>query len=479
MAERFPGGPVAAAPRGSGEMSGKASGKSSGKSSGKTSGEASGREAGWRRSGTDSGLRARVSAAVRGFVRPIAGAPLVRNHGHLLLGAAGVVAALALRIPRFDFVSGDVRMWIADWYTFIVSHGYFSAMEHEFSNHNVPYLYLLTLVGLAAPDLGALYTVKVVPLVFDFVLAFFVGKCVSVRYPESKTIPVAAGVAVLLAPTVVTNASQWGQTEAIYTSCLVACVYFLLRGRQAPAFLAYGFAFSFKLQAIFLTPLFLWLLVKRAVDWRYFFLSPLVWLALLVPAWFHGRPFLDLLTIYFRQMGQDKWLVSQAANLYEWLPWGFYIYRPWFLAFAAAVLLAVTVAIYRTKAPITPERIVLLAAFCLLLVPYITPNMHDRYFFPADILSIVLAFFFPRFWYAPIVVVLVSYNNYFEYFYERELVPLRWVPAPMGVVLLLVGIFLFRHLNGRAPGRFPERFPGRRNDGPPRAVGAEEPDPAG
>lgn len=473
MAERFPGGPIAEAPRATGEMSGKPSGRSSG--------EEAGKEAGRRRSGTDSGLRGRVSAAVgafvRGFVRPIAGAPLVRDHGHLLLGAAGVLAALWLRIPLFDFVSGDVRMWIADWYTFIVSHGYFSAMEHEFSNHNVPYLYLLTLVGLAAPDLGALYTVKVVPLVFDFSLAFFVGKCVSVRYPQSKTIPVAAGVAVLLAPTVVTNASQWGQTEAIYTSCLVACIYFLLRGRQAPAFLAYGFAFSFKLQAIFLTPLFLWLLVKRAVDWRYFFLSPLVWLVLLVPAWFHGRPFLDLLTIYARQMGQDKWLVSQAANLYEWLPWGFYIYRPWFLAFAAAVLLSVTVAIYRTKAPITPERIVLLAAFCVLLVPYITPNMHDRYFFAADILSIVLAFFFPRFWYAPLVIVLVSYNNYFEYFYERELVPLRWVPAPMGAVLLLLGIFLFRHLDGRAPERGPDRA--KDGGGPPRAVGAGEPDPAG
>ena len=425
MAERFPGGPVAERPPPPGEAADR------------------------RRPGTAPGWRGRLSAGLRRAARPIVGTKLVRDHGHLLLGAAGVLAAIALRIPLFDFVSGDVRMWIADWYTFIVSHGYFSAMEHEFSNHNVPYLYLLTLVGLAAPGLGALYTVKVVPLVFDFALAFFVGKCVSVRHPRSKTIPVAAGVAVLLAPTVVTNASQWGQTEAIYTSCLVACLYFLLRGRPGWAFLAYGFAFSFKLQAIFLTPLFLWLLVKRAVDWRYFFLSPLVWLVLLVPAWFHGRPFLDLLTIYTRQMGQDKWLVSQAANLYEWLPWGFYIYRPWFLAFAAAVLLAVTIAIHRTKAPITPERIVLLAAFCVLLVPYITPNMHDRYFFSADILTIVLAFFFPRFWYAPLVVVFVSYNNYFEYFYERELVPLRWVPAPMGVVLLLVGIFLFRHLNGR------------------------------
>ena len=388
---------------------------------------------------------------IRGGFRRLAALPVFRNRGHLWLAAAGVLAALAVRAPLLDFVSGDVRMWKGDWYAFIVSHGYFSAFEHEFSNHNVPYLYLMALVAAVWPGLGSLFTIKLIPVAFDFVLAFFVGKCVVVRYPQSKTIPVAAGVAALLAPTVVANGAQWGQTDAIYTSGLVACVYFLLRGRQAWAFLAYGFAFAFKLQAVFLLPLFLWLLVKRAVDWRYFLLSPTVWLVTLIPAWLHGRPFLDLATIYARQIGQDRNLVSQAANLYELMPWDWYVWRPWFLGFAAGVLLAVTLAIARTKAPITPERIVLLAAFSVLLVPYVTPNMHDRYFFPADLLCIVLAFFRPRLWYAPVVVILVSYNNYFQYLHNVELVPLPWMPAPMSVIVVVVGVFLFGRLDGRVP----------------------------
>ena len=388
---------------------------------------------------------------IRGGFRRLAALPVFRNRGHLWLAAAGVLAALAVRAPLLDFVSGDVRMWKGDWYAFIVSHGYFSAFEHEFSNHNVPYLYLMALVAAVWPGLGSLFTIKLIPVAFDFVLAFFVGKCVGVRYPQSKTIPVAAGVAALLAPTVVANGAQWGQTDAIYTSGLVACVYFLLRGRQAWAFLAYGFAFAFKLQAVFLLPLFLWLLVKRAVDWRYFLLSPTVWLVTLIPAWLHGRPFLDLATIYARQIGQDRNLVSQAANLYELMPWDWYVWRPWFLAFAAGVLLAVTLAIARTKTAITPERIVLLAAFSVLLVPYVTPNMHDRYFFPADLLCIVLAFFRPRLWYAPVVVILVSYNNYFQYLHNVELVPLPWMPAPMSVIVVVVGVFLFGRLNGRVP----------------------------
>ena len=414
---------------------------------GETPGEPTGDAIGERTGASPAGRRRGLPGVFRG----IAALPFVRNRGHLWLAGAGVLTALAVRVPFLDHVSGDVRMWIGDWYTFIVSHGYFSAFEHEFSNHNVLYLYLMALVAVVWPDLGGLYTIKLIPMAFDFVLAFFVGKCVSVRYPQSKTIPVAAGVVTLLAPTVVANGAQWGQTDAIYTSCLVACVYFLLRGRQARAFLAYGFAFAFKLQSVFLLPLFLWLLLKRAVDWRYFLLSPLVWLVTLIPAWLHGRPFLDLLTVYLRQTGQDKWLVTQAASIYEWMPWDWYVWRPWFLAFAAGVLLAVTLALARTKAPITPERIVLLAAFSLLLVPYVTPNMHDRYFFAGEILAIVFAFFWPRFWYLPVLAVLATYNNYLEYLYEVEVLPLPWMPAPMGLVVVVVAVFAFGHLNGRVP----------------------------
>jgi hypothetical protein len=41
--------------------------------------------------------------------------------------------------------------------------------------------------------------------------------------------------------------------------------------------------------------------------------------------------------------------------------------------------------------------------------------MHQRYFFPADILSIAFGFYFPGYFYIPILLNLVSYFSY-QYF---------------------------------------------------------------
>ena len=383
----------------------------------------------------------------------------VRRRPHLLLGAAGVLAALAVRYPLLPFVSDDMRSAFTPWWAFLVENGYFAALRHDFSNYNVPYLYLLAAAAFLTGGAHSLAAIKIISIVFDFVLAFFVGKCVSLRYPESKTIPVAAALATLFAPTVVANGALWGQSDAIYTAFLAGCLYFLLAGRQAWAFVAFGLAFSFKLQALFLAPSFLWLLAKKAVRWRCFLLSPLVWLVTLLPAWFLGRPFGDLrdglLTIYPRQaVSGPRRLALNAPNLYLWAPRDWYDWYPLFAALAAALLAVVAVAVRRSRARITPELTVFLATFSVLLAPYVLPKMHDRYFFPADVFAIVLAFYRPRAWYVPVVVGSASSIAYLRYLHA-EVVPLTWGAVLLGVLVAVLARRLFADLQTgpRGPGR--------------------------
>ena len=369
----------------------------------------------------------------------------LRRRGHFALAFLGVLGALAVRWPLLPFESQDARNLFVAW-DFLVANG-FSELRYDIHLYNPPYFYLLAGASAFLSWLPDLFAIKSVSVVFDFLLAFFVGKCVGLRYPESKTKPVLAALVTLFAPTVVLNSAMWGQADAIYTAFLAGCLYFLLAGRQVRAFAAFGLAVSVKLQAVFLAPLFLWLLVKRAVDWRSFLAAPVVWFALLLPAWFFGRPLVDLLLIYVNQAGRATRLTMQAPNLYMWLPPSWYDAYPLFTALAVGVVVAGALVVRSSRARITPEIIVFLASFSVLLMPFILPKMHDRYFFPAEVFTIVLAFWFPRFWYAPVVLGLVSTVNYIRYLHEVLLFPLPWLAVALAALLVVLGRRLWRLLD--------------------------------
>ena len=333
----------------------------------------------------------------------------------------------------------------SQWYATIVGNGYFAALQYDFSNYNVPYLYLLAAMAAFLPDLHSLVAIKAISMSFDFALAYFVYKCVEHKHGSKSVVPVLAGIATLFAPTVVLNSAAWGQADAIYTTFLVACLYFLLAGRQAAALVAFGLAVSFKLQAVFLAPLFLWLIVKGQLRWRHLAWVPLVYLATAAPAGFVGRPWGDLLLIYVRQANVSPHLSMNFPNLYVWIPDQYYDWWPLGVVFAACFVLLVAVVVYRSAARVTAELTVFLAAYSALVVPTLLPKMHDRYFFPAEIIAIVLAFYLPRYWYAPVVLSAVSVLLYAHYLtsslsndpYEH-FVPLELLASiPMALIAVL------------------------------------------
>ena len=56
--------------------------------------------------------------------------------------------------------------------------------------------------------------------------------------------------------------------------------------------------------------------------------------------------------------------------------------------------------------------ITLLALVCLTLVPFFLPNMRERYYYLADILSLILAFMLPALWYLPVLFQVLSMLSY-------------------------------------------------------------------
>ena len=96
----------------------------------------------------------------------------------------------------------------------------------------------------------------------------------------------------------------------------------------------------------------------------------------------------------------------------------------------------------RTGADKTPALIVELAAFSALLVPFVLPKMHQRYFFPADILLIVFGFYFPAYFYVPLVINMVSFFSYQYFLFGPENIPM----PQLALVTLLILAILTRKL---------------------------------
>jgi len=94
-------------------------------------------------------------------------------------------------------------------------------------------------------------------------------------------------------------------------------------------------------------------------------------------------------------------LTMVAATAYNWIPdirSNQIYFTPVGVIFAATLIFFFVILVYKSRAKLTPDLLVKLGLICVLFVPFFLPRMHDRYFYPADVLSIIfyLCFFIPN-----------------------------------------------------------------------------------
>lgn len=348
-------------------------------------------------------------------VSPAAREPVVRRTwgpARIAVVAVVVLGALAVRLAFVQFQSGDFTAFFGPWYEYIQQHGHFAALKDNFANYNVPYLYLMAI--LSYTPLSALYAVKLISVVFDLVLVFFAYRIVELRRPGTWW-PVLAGALVLFLPTVVMNSSLWGQADAIYSAFAIGGVYFALRRRPWLACLFFGLSFSFKLQVIFLFPVLLLLVLRRVVPWPALLLIPGVYLLLDIPALVVGANFHTLLTVYVTEAGTYNELTLNASNVYQFLGnvSDTTLYKTIGIMLTGILLVALIIPVVGKRVELTPTRIVLASAVSAVLVPYFLPAMHERYFYLADTLTVIAAFYLPkRLWALPVLEQFASAFSY-------------------------------------------------------------------
>lgn len=354
-----------------------------------------------------------------------------------------VALALALRLALFPYETYDYHNFLGPWYDHLRQNG-FQALGTGFSDYTPPYLYLLWLATyLPVPKLHA---IKSIGLFGDFALALVVLLVVRLKY-DRRPVWLAAFAAVLFAPTIFFNSALWGQCDAIYTTFLLAALYCLLRHWAGRALLFFSIALAFKLQALFLVPLFLVLWAKGKLPLKYFLLLPAVYVALCLPALLAGRPFYELLTIYLEQANTYPRLTSSAPNLYQWLPDDAKVFGRAGLIFAVALVGSLAYACLKSDAPWGKHLTLRLALASALLAPFALPYMHERYFYAADCLAIVYGFYFPRRFYVPLAVVTISLFSYFPFLFgDFTVIKLPYLALLMAIVVVVVLVDLFKDL---------------------------------
>ena len=330
-----------------------------------------------------------------------------------------IFTGIILRIAGLGFISLDMKDFVISWYDQLFHDG-FSALGTDFSNYTPPYLYLLWLATWTRSWIPEVIAIKLISILFDVGNAILVFKILKIEYHEN-IVPLLGAAVFFTLPTIILNSAWWGQADSIYTFFVLASLYFLLLDNPFAAMIFFGIAFSFKLQAVFITPLLFLLVLKRRIKWIYALLVPLSYSLMMIPAAIAGRPFTNLLTIYLDQADTFHKLTKKAPNLYQFISndW----YHPALIIGVGLtfILTLVWIIWYARKIKsLMPNTIIICAAVSTAMIPFFLPKMHERYFYLSDVILLLLAFYTPRLWLLPYLSQLISTITYSIYLFSTN-----------------------------------------------------------
>lgn len=365
-----------------------------------------------------------------------------RAESEKLLLAVGL--ALFLRALLLSHVTLDYEDFLSKWVEHFRQNGGFRALKDPVGNYNVPYLYLLAL--LSRLPVSDLYGIKLFSMVFDVLLAWGglkLTRAVTDRKGAAETV----FALILLLPTVVLNGACWGQCDSVWAAFCVLALATALEDKPKTSLALLALAFSFKLQAIFLIPLWgaLWLLGK--VKLRDLPVFPAVFALTMVPALLAGRPVGTILSVYVDQAGSSAgWgtLNYNSPSVFSLFP-----YRTEFPAWAAKAaiaaaflfMLAVLALLLLRRKAVDNAALVLAGATLSLGIPFLLPYMHERYFFLGGVLLVCCAAALPRLSAAAAGAELASLGGYHAYLMGKYAMTLSlfgavWTQPGEGLLLL-------------------------------------------
>jgi Gpi18-like mannosyltransferase len=281
----------------------------------------------------------------------------------------------------------------------IVAKGPVGAFGTPFSNYSPPYLYLLAAASSLVEMTSAYDAIKLVSL--GGLVALCLAAWRLLRALGTMR-PARAAAMFALMPTIFLNSAVLNQCDGYWSAVILLALAAAVERRHGTMLALCGVAVAFKLQAAFVAPFFVTLAIARHVPVRLWLLAPLGTVAMLFPAWAAGWPAGDLLTIYFRQTAWSPDIALNAPNIWMIVRVaagdGLVAVTPVATALALIAAVSYVATLHRRVAGEHGAQLIAAALLCTLIVPGLLPRMHERFFFLADVLAVVLMIAQPTNW---------------------------------------------------------------------------------
>lgn len=371
--------------------------------------------------------------------------PLFRKTEYTLCAMAMLLVGLFLRLSLFDHISGDYVSFLSVWTETMAGMTVREALSTPIGDYNMPYLYVILLISrLPFYDL---YCIKLFSVLFDVAAALAVGYLVGRLTKKELPALIGFGIA-LFAPTTWLNSGYWGQCDSVYGALALWGLYCGLSNRPRWSMVLLALSLSFKLQAVFILPIVAFFLVTERVSLRQLLLFPVGFLGAMVPAILGGRSFQDTFSIYIDQTGAYPYLSLNAPSFWSLIPNDYFYELSSAPVLVAMVLTLLVLFVFLGKYPrLDMGSLVELALIFSLLIPWSLPKMHERYFYLAEMLSIVYVCLYPKRIFVGVGLLLGGLMIYSAYLFGGvPVLSMGGVALVYGVILLYLVASLYREV---------------------------------
>lgn len=366
------------------------------------------------------------------------------------------VISIIIRLYGIKFETHDMRGFLCRWFYNLKNAGGLLGIGKDISNYNAPYITIIA--TLTYLPIAPIVSIKMVSIIFDYLLAFFSAKLVKelLKDKYKKYIGLIVYSIIILLPTATLNSSYWGQCDSIYVSFIIISLIYLIREKYLKSFIFLGISFAFKLQFVFVLPIYvLYFLSKRNIKNIYYFLIlPITNFILCIPSIIFGKSIWSFITVYIGQTGENVNLVSMNfpgiynmfCNIeneinevfvrYEYLP-------KIMIVITGLIFLVVAIYVVAKKVKFNNNLIIEGALWSIMIATFLLPYMHDRYMFAADIISVIYFMINgKKKIYVPIGINLCSLYTYIVYLSRGNLnfISIRYISIINFVIIILLNL---------------------------------------